>query len=316
MKRIISIASFAIFAASLIGCEAPKPVGNASNAANTNANANANAAKPMAAAPTKEGLFAIENKAFEAWKNKDGKHFEGLLTDSFVAYADGKRTNKADEIKMITDSKCEVKSYSLSEEKMTPVGPDAVVLTSKSTVDGTCDGQKIPSPSIAATLFVRSGSEWKAAYHNEVPIKDGKAPAPVAKKETPAKPADAKPADALTDALMAIEKKGWDGWRTQDAKALQETTATDLGFVDASGKATFSQAEVIKMWTAGKCEIKSAGPTDGMASSISPTVAILTYKGNADGTCDGQKLQNLWGTSIFVKEGDMWKAAYIFETPM
>jgi hypothetical protein len=28
------------------------------------------------------------------------------------------------------------------------------------------------------------------------------------------------------------------------------------------------------------------------------------------------KLEPIWGTTVAVKEGDAWKAVYIFETPM
>ena len=71
---------------------------------------------------------------------------------------------------------------------------------------------------------IRVGSEWKAAYHNETPIMDRNAPSPPAgaKKEEPKKETAAPASDPLTDSLMAVEKKGWDGWRTQDAKTLQE----------------------------------------------------------------------------------------------
>ena len=58
------------------------------------------------------------------------------------------------------------------------------------------------------------------------------------------------------------------------------------------------------------------GPVNGKATSITPTVAILTYKGLADGTCEGEKLLDLWGTTIAIKDGDTWKAAYIFEAPV
>jgi len=319
MRKLILI-TCAATAAFLVNACAPVDNKPAANYANTgNANANSNAAQPVAAAPTAAALLALENKAFEAWKSKDGKHFEGFLTTNFVSFEGGKRATKAEQVKMISEGNCDVKNLALSDEKMTPVGPDAAVLTVKATADATCDGQKLPSPMLSTTLYVREGNDWKAAYHNQVAIIDPKAPPPppakpIAAKPADTKPADAKPIDALTDTLMAVEKKGWEAWKVQDAKVLQETTTAGFGFVDPTGKMTSPQAEVIKMWTTAKCEIKSAGPADGMATSISPTVAILTYRGNAEGTCDGQKLENSWNTTIFLKEGDAWKAAYIFQT--
>lgn len=270
--------------------------------------------KAIAAAPTKEGLIALETKAFEAWKTKDAKFWDSFLTDSFVSYADGKRRGKADEIKMLSEQKCDIKTFAFSEERMTPVGNDAVVLTAKATIDGSCGGQKLPSQSISSTLYVRSGDAWKAAYHNEVAVIDPKAPPP-AKKAEPQKNVAATPTDPITESLLAVEKKGWDSWKARDSAALEAILTQDITLVDPIGTVAVGTTNVLKAWTGPKCEIKSAAPTDAAGSSVSPVVAILTYKGDATGTCDGQPLGSLWGTTIFLKEGDAWKAAYVFETP-
>ena len=52
--------------------------------------------------------------------------------------------------------------------------------------------------------------------------------------------------------------------------------------------------------------------TDGFATALSPTVEMLTRKGTADGTCAGQPVggTDIWGVSIFVREGDAWKFAF------
>ena len=39
----------------------------------------------------------------------------------------------------------------------------------------------------------------------------------------------------------------------------------------------------------------------------------LTGKGEADGSCDGQKNGPLYTTAFYVKEGDAWKLAFMFE---
>ena len=286
-----------------------KPAGNASSPA----------AKPVGAGPTKEALAALETKAFEAWKTKDTKFWDGFLAESFTGFTDGKRSWKADEIKMITEGKCDIKSFAFSDQTVTVIDADDAVLTSKVTTVGTCDGQKLPSPTMSATLFVRSGDAWKAAYHNEVMIIDPKSPPPAPAKKEAAKKDEAKPAEAkddpTTDALMAVEKAGWDAWKARDAKAIEAVVANEVAFVDPMGNFAASKADAIKAWTEPKCEIKSAAPSDGMGSAASPTVAILTYRGDAEGTCDGQKLGPLWGTSFLIQEGGAWKVAYIFETP-
>ncbi len=48
---------------------------------------------------------------------------------------------------------------------------------------------------------------------------------------------------------------------------------------------------------------------------ISPTVGILTFKGGADGTCYGQTIGPIWGTSIYVRDGDAWKWTFGINLP-
>jgi len=353
MKWMIKISLFAVAAFALIGC-APPATTNTNSNANTNANV---AAKP--AAPTADSLMALETKAWEAYKAKDGKYFEGFLGDNMVSGNAEPNMPKADVVKMISENKEDVKSFSLSEPHVTPVGADTAVLTYKATVDGTDNGKPIASPVTVATVFVRSGSDWKAIYHNEVHIKEAPkadanakpaadsnkgaapadkkeeaAPAPKVEKAVPPASnsnaaasnkaatsnsnANAAPVDtALTDALMAQEKKGWEGWKAKDAKALDEVTAKDFAFVNAEGWAALSKADAMKMWTTDNpCTVSSVSLSDGKATSIGKDAAILVVKGTAVGTCGDMKLEPLWGTTVFVKEGDTWKAAYIFETPI
>jgi ketosteroid isomerase-like protein len=116
---------------------------------------------------------------------------------------------------------------------------------------------------------------------------------------------------------MAMEKKGWEGWKAKDAAAFGDVSDKDFAFIDPAGKATFGKANAIKEWTTDNiCNVTSVNLSDGNSSMITKDAAILTYKGTADGTCGDMKLTPLWGTTVFVKEGDAWKIAYIFETPM
>ena len=320
MKTMQRFVVFACAAVMLAACTPP-----ATNApANANAsNANANVATSKPAAPTAEALTALETKAIEAWKNKDTKFWDTFLADNFVGIGqDGKRMSKADIVKMMADDKCENKSYSFADQHVTPVGADAAVITMKVDSDYTCNGQKGPSPAITASLYERSGNEWKGAYHNEVIVMDPKNMKPEDKK--PAAPAANKPAespaaaatsDALTDTLMAIERSGWDAWKARDAKKLGDLTGADLAFVDAAGKVSSNKADTLKAWTEPKCDIKSFDLSDGKASMITGDAAILTFKSKVDGTCEGNPLGTIWGTSFYVKEADTWKMVYGFENP-
>lgn len=343
MKKMLYCSLFAVVAFAIAGCAPP-----ANTNTNSNANTNANmAAKP--AAPTAESLIALDTKAWEAWKNKDGKYFETFLADvQMISGQGGKTMSKAEVVKEISENKDDVKTFTLSEPRVTPVSADVAVLTYKAVVDGTSNGKPIPSPLTAATVFVKSGSDWKAAYHNEVPVVDP-SKAPAEKKDAPAASDDKPKADAekkeapvppaansnaasnsnsnsassssgdaaLTDALMAEEKKGWEGWKAKDAKALEAVTAKDFAFVDAMGKVTSTKADAVKGWTTDNpCNVSSVSLSDGKSQSLTSDVAILVVKGTAVGTCGDAKLEPLWNTTVFVKEGGVWKAAFIFEAPV
>jgi len=351
-----------LFAAAFALASCASPTGT-NTSANTNTNTNA---APKAAAPAADTLMAMDSKAFDAWKNKDGQYFEGYIADNFVGFDDGKRSTKAELLKMMESEKCDVKSVTPSDPHVTPVGADAAVLTYKVAQDATCNGEKLPANVTAASVFVRSGDTWKGVYHNEVAVVEPKAGAEGDKKAStanaieekkgidtsPGASADTKPsadkkvapaattttassngnaasnsnsaaggatsADAsLTAGLAAMEKKGWEAWKSKDAKVFEEILSKDFAFIDSMGKATFGKAEGIKMWTTDNpCTVSSVDVSDANGSMITKDAAILTYKGTATGTCGDMKLTPLWGTTVAVKEGEVWKAVYIFEAPI
>lgn len=138
-----------------------------------------------------------------------------------------------------------------------------------------------------------------------------------AKKDEKAAPAEAPKPDANTDALVKIHTSGWEAWKAKDAKKLEEISTNDLSIVDPVGMWMSGRAAVVKHWTEGmKCEgVNNVKVSDGFASAISPTVELLTLKGTADGTCDGHKNSPLWQAAVYVKEGNDWKLAFMFETP-
>lgn len=307
MKRIslmtITLAAAALF----VACGAP--AGNAPAADNANA-ANANMGKPKAAAPTKEALMTMEKAGWGAWKNRDAKWTEENASDKYVGLGTSGRMDKAASVKSYTTQKCEIKSYSLSDDQMQMVGPDVAVLTFKGVQDYTCDGKKGPASVWSASIYIREGDKWKAAFYAETPVVDPKAPpkpaAPAKKDE--AKKEEAKP-DAATDAVLAIEKKIWEAWKVKDSKALEEVLGKDFFFYGGEGRR--DRAAIIKAWaTENKCEVKSYWLSDAMSASIAKDVTLMTYKGGGDGTCEGQPLTTDWYVSVYTKEGDAWRESF------
>jgi hypothetical protein len=310
MKRISYVALMLGVAAFLAACGSP--AGNTgANTANTGNTANANADKPVAAAPTKEALMTLEKGGWEAWKNRDAKWTEENASDKYVGLGTTGRMDKAAAVKSYTTQKCEIKSYTLSDDQMQMVGPDVAVLTFKGAQDYTCDGKKGPANVWSASIYIREGDKWKAAFYAETPVVDPKAPpakptAPPKKDE--AKKEGAKP-DAATDAVLAIEKKIWEAWKVKDSKALEEVLGKDFFFYGGEGRR--DRAAIIKAWaTENKCEVKSHWLSDAMSASIAKDVTLMTYKGGGDGTCEGQPITTDWYVSVFTKEGDAWRESF------
>ena len=202
---------------------------------------------------------------------------------------------------------------------MRPLSDDAALITHTTTVDGTCNGQKLPANSWVASVYVRDGGNWKAAFHAQAPIVDPKStPAkPVAEKEA-LREDEVKPADreAGTNAMLAVEKTLWEAWRAHNEKEIEELTATDISFINIFGTYFATKADALKDWTGPGCDVKSVSVTDAAGTMLSQTVGILTFKGTADGICYGQTVDSvIWGTSIYVKDGDAWKWTFGINVP-
>ena len=315
MTTIKSLVLSAVAAVVFTACGAP--AGNAP--ANTAApNTNANTAKPVAAAPTKDALMALEMAGWEAWKTRDVKWTEDNYSDKGIVLGPTGRTDKAAMIKSYTTQKCEIKSYSLSDDKMQMAGPDVAILTFKAAQDATCDGKKSPANVWSASVYVREGDKWKAAFYAEAPVIDPKAapakPAAAAPaKKDEAKPAGAKP-DAATDALMAVETKAWEAWKNKDAKGLDDFAAKDMVALDGTAGWT-DRATTLKRWGDPSCNIKSVSLTDAASTAFGSDAAILTLKSMVDGKCGGNAITPEWGATIYVKEGGVWKALMAMGVP-
>jgi hypothetical protein len=300
------------FAAALVctACAANIPA-NYASAAST-------AEKTAPAGPTKLALVTLEKSAYEAWKSRDAKFWETFLSDKFVGWGSAGRLDKAAATKEYTGAACEIKSYALSDEHMRPLGKDAALLTHKITVDGKCGGHMVPADRWAASVYVRDGNQWKGVFHAESAVVDPTAAAakPLANMQAPGAH-QAKPVarDAGTDALLALERTVWEDWRAHDAKKIGDLTARDISFINIFGTYLASKADALKDWSGTGCEVKSVSLTDAAGTMLSPTVGILTFMGSADGTCYGQVVGPIWGTSVYVKDGDTWKWAFGINTP-
>ncbi|HET6979191.1 MAG TPA: nuclear transport factor 2 family protein [Pyrinomonadaceae bacterium] len=129
------------------------------------------APKPaMSRAQSQKVIIATEKKLWEAWKNQNVKLFKATLSADSVMIGDTGVANKAEAIKAL-EVPCEVKSYELSDLKVTFLNSSAALLTYKSTQDATCGGTQVPATVWSSSAYVLRGGKWLAASHQETPAK-------------------------------------------------------------------------------------------------------------------------------------------------
>ena len=115
-------------------------------------------------------LLAIEKSLWEGWKNKDAKPFEKhIADDSMNITVMGMTSGKAQIIKDMTTSDCNVKSFALTDAKVHRLGKDSAMLTYKASQDAICKGQKIPAEVFASAVYVNHEGTWKSTTYQETP---------------------------------------------------------------------------------------------------------------------------------------------------
>ena len=105
-------------------------------------------------------LSASEMKLWEAWKNKDAKPFQAWLASDSVMVGESGVAGKAATVKEITSMPCEVKSYSLSDWKLTTINSGAALLTYKGRLREPVPARQYPQCGPAVSGLTVAGSGW------------------------------------------------------------------------------------------------------------------------------------------------------------
>ncbi len=163
MKKHLPFAALLVFAFASFCFAQPQPA--ASPAASPKP-------KPrMTKAQILKKLSANETALWNAWKNKDAKPFQMWLSADSVNVGDQGVAGKSDITKEMASMPCEVRSFTLSDWKLTMLNPSTAVITYKGAQDGTCAGTALPAAVWASSVWVQRGSRWLAAFHQETPAK-------------------------------------------------------------------------------------------------------------------------------------------------
>ena len=121
------------------------------------------------AATNDDALQEKEKAAWQAFKDKKADDFKKVVSANFVGvYPEG----MSDMQKELADmQKWDMKSFEISDYKVTSIGPNLAISTYKVKVEGTYDGQDQSGTYNAASVWHkmgRRGGDWEAVFHTNI----------------------------------------------------------------------------------------------------------------------------------------------------
>jgi hypothetical protein len=110
-------------------------------------------------------LAAKETELWNAFKNKDMKPFDMYLGKDVVVVDSAGVMAKGtlpEGMKM-----CDIKSFTLSDWKLTKPTTTTALLVYKGTQEGTCAGAPVPATVWVSSLWVKRKDAWVTVFHQE-----------------------------------------------------------------------------------------------------------------------------------------------------
>jgi len=124
------------------------------------------------AAPDEAALEAKEKAAWQTFKDKDEAGFKKVVAADFVGvYDDG----MADMEKELSDmKKWEMKSFEISNYKVTSASPNIAMSSYVVKIEGTYDGKDASGTYNAGSVWHKKGhGDWQAVFHTNIKQRAG-----------------------------------------------------------------------------------------------------------------------------------------------
>ena len=115
----------------------------------------------------KETLIALEKQSWEAWQKRDAKFFQEFLSDDHVEMGFGGPANKAAVVNIVGSPACVVKSYSFGGFNVTLFDAHTALVTYWAKQNTACNGNPVPSPVVASSLYLKRGNRWLNAFYQQ-----------------------------------------------------------------------------------------------------------------------------------------------------
>jgi hypothetical protein len=118
------------------------------------------------AATNNDAMLEKEKAAWQAFKDKKTDDFKKVVSANLMAvYVEGFSDMQKELVDM---QKWDMKSFAISNYKVTSDGSDTVVTTYNVTVEGSYDGKDQSGTYNAASVWKQHNGEWQAIFHTNV----------------------------------------------------------------------------------------------------------------------------------------------------
>jgi hypothetical protein len=118
------------------------------------------------AATNEDMMEQKEKAAWQAFKDKKPDDFKKVVSAKLVAvYPEG----MSDMQKELADmQKWDMKSFAISDYKVTSAGPNICISTYKVAVEGTYDGKDQSGTYNAGSVWKKQNGQWQAIFHTNI----------------------------------------------------------------------------------------------------------------------------------------------------
>ena len=246
--------------------------------------------------------------------------FQELLTDNTVRTVGGRRISKAEIVKRISGTKCNIRhGWSLTDPVLEKIDDDTYVFTYTTALTAIAPSPKQTQKEAScrsATVWVKRGEKWRAAF----PAVRSRSSIPklfqeTLKQEGPKKASVARAwlPGQVKPPWVTAENSIWDAWKIRTPGRSRSLTTADITFVDIFGNYFKNKPDAVKDWTVHMRSERFFANQRSRHLSFTNR-RHLTLAGSVDSDAAARNLRRSTAR-VYVKEGDMWKWAFGFNSP-
>lgn len=114
--------------------------------------------------------------------------------------------------------------------------------------------------------------------------------------------------------IQKLETSLWQGWKNHDTRPFEELITNN--FINVVSVPQRGKASNVKEIASNNCKVNSFSLSGFVYEWLDRNSVIVTYTGTQDATCGGKKVPGkVNATSVWVKRGNKWVAAFHQESP-